>query len=101
MLSQCYLKQMQSNKQMTYIQDIKLRNIVIKIATEHSSMFYFHMEANDNLAFYSTLPFASESLFREITVYCTPELSEQLDTFLEHFHKTYPITIISDQIIQD
>ena len=88
-------------KDMTYIENKKLRNVIIRVATEHSSMFYFIMESNDNVAFYSTLPFAKNSLYRDITIYCTPELSHTMDQIIEHFQKKYSVEIIQDQIILD
>lgn len=86
---------------MNYIEDKKLRNLVIKIAREHSSMLYFILESNDNMAFYSTLPFEKNALHREITLHCTPELSSQVDNILDHFGKSYPLEILRDELIID
>lgn len=86
---------------MKYIEVRKLRNVVIRLATEHSSMFYFIMEANDNIAFYSTLPFAANSLHRDISVFCTPELDQNLMGIIEHFGCRYPLEIIKDELIED
>lgn len=86
---------------MNYHEDKKLRNVIVRVPTEYSSMFYFIMEANDNIAFYSTLEFEPNSLFRDITVYCTPELSDYLDGIIRHFQTKYSLTIISDEFIDD
>lgn len=86
---------------MNYFKDKKLRNLIIKVPREHSSMLYFILESNDNLSFYSTLSFEKDALYREITLYCTPEFSEQLDNLLEHFHQRYPIKVLEDKIVTD
>lgn len=101
MLSQCYLKTAHGNIIMKYIIDKKLRNLVIRLAREHSSMLYFVLESNDNVAFYSTLPFKKNALHREITLHCTPELSGQLDNILDHFGKNYPLEILRDELVID
>jgi hypothetical protein len=86
---------------MNYQVDKKLRNVIVRVPTEYSSMFYFIMESNDNVAFYSTLKFAPDSLYRDITVYCTPELSENLDQIIQHFQTKYPLTITHDELVDD
>jgi len=86
---------------MTYIEDRKLRNLIVKVAREHSSMFYFLLESNDNIAFYSTLNFEKDSLFREINIFCTPELTQQLDNMVEHFQQRYSLEILKNELIKD
>lgn len=86
---------------MNYMEDKKLRNVVIRLAREHSSMFYFIMESNDNVAFYSTLPFAKDALHRDITVHCTPELSDTMDIILDQFKKKYPLEVLQDELVND
>lgn len=92
---------MQSGEFMNYIQDKKLRNVVLRVLREHSSMFYFIMESNDNLAFYSTLPFPKDALHRDISLHCTPEFSENIDNIIDHFKLKYPLEILEDKIISD
>ena len=100
-LSQCYLKTTLSGNIMTYMEEKKLRNLTVKVAREHSSMFYFILESNDNLAFYSTLAFEKESLFRAINIFCTPELSVELDNMIEHFQQKYSLEILKDEMVKD
>lgn len=101
MLSQCYLKTTHMVVKMIYIEDKKLRNLIVKVPREHSSMLYFILESNDNLAFYSTLPFQKDSLYREVTIHCTPELSEQMDNTINKFKDSYDLEILEDKIIED
>ncbi len=85
----------------TFITTKKLRQIVISLEKAHSSFFYFTMEANDNIAFYSTLPGEKSSGIRQVKITVTPELSKQMDQIFEHFKLRYPLEIVSDEIITD
>lgn len=99
MLSQCYLTFMKSSEK--YIQTGTLREIIIRLNKAHSSFFYFTMEANDNIAFYSTLPSEKSSSVRDIKIYVTPELSEHMDQIFLHFKTRYPLEIISESLVRD
>jgi hypothetical protein len=85
----------------TFITTKKLRQIVISLEKAHSSFFYFTMEANDNIAFYSTLPGEKTSGIRQVKITVTPELSSHMDSIFEHFKTRYPLEIISDEMITD
>lgn len=85
----------------TYISSKKLRQVTIRLQKEHSSFFYFTMEANDNIAFYSTLPGERNSSVRDILITLTPELSKTMDQIFEHFKTRYPLEILKDEIIID
>jgi hypothetical protein len=85
----------------TYIQTKRLRQVVIRLKKAHSSFFYFTMEANDNIAFYSTLPGDKSSDIRDLKITITPELSQQIDQIFEHFKTRYPLEILSDETIID
>jgi len=78
-----------------------LRQIIIRLEKSHSSFFYFTMEANDNIAFYSTLPGDKQSNIRDIKITVTPEFSAHMDQIFTHFQTRYPIEIIEDSLIKD
>lgn len=90
-----------SSKKESFISTKKLRQIIISLEKAHSSFFYFTMEANDNIAFYSTLPGEKTSGIRRVKVTVTPELSDNMDQIFEHFKTRYPLEVISDEIITD
>ncbi len=84
-----------------YKETKELRQVTIRVKKEHSSFFYFTMEANDNIAFYSTLPGEKSSLVRDIKITLTPELSEHMDGIFNHFKNRYPLEILEDIVIID
>ena len=85
----------------SYIESKKLRRVVIRLQKAHSSFFYFIMESNDNIAFYSTLKESSDRDHRDVEVTVTPELSESLNNIIKHFETRYPVELISDLIINE
>ena len=85
----------------TYIESKKLRRVVIRLQKAHSSFFYFIMESNDNIAFYSTLKESSDREHRDVQVTVTPELSNALNSIINHFETRYPVEFISDVIIDE
>jgi len=85
----------------TYIENKKLRQVVIRLLKAHSSFFYFIMESNDNIGFYSTLKESIDSDHRDVIVHTTIELSNDLTNIIEHFKTRYPVEIISDKIVSD
>jgi len=85
----------------TYIENKEIRKVVIRVPKEHSSFFYFTMEANEGAAFYSTLPDSLGKHYRDISVSCTPEFSDDVDQIMKHFQTRYPLEVISDEIVSD
>lgn len=63
----------------------------IRLAKKDSAMLYFILEANENIAFYSTLEGDKAEGFRDIQINCHTSLKTQLDNILGHFSKKYPI----------
>jgi hypothetical protein len=84
-----------------YIQTKTLRQVVIRLKKAHSSFFYFTMEANDNIAFYSTLPGDKSSDIRDVKITITPELSTHMDQIFDHFKERYPLEVLTDEYIID
>ena len=71
--------------------DQELTQYTIRVAKKDSSMLYFILEANENIAFYSTLKGNKAEGYRDIQINCHNSLKEQLDNILGHFSKKYPI----------
>lgn len=74
-----------------YKMDENLHTISLKIQKAHSSMLYFILESNENIAFYSTLESAAEQEFRIVEINCHLSLKKQLDGILAHFATKYPV----------
>lgn len=86
---------------MSYIETQELIEYHIRLSKEKSSFLYFILESNENLCFYSTLPFEKGSTTRELCIRCTPELEEQVAALIEHCQSKFDIEIISCKTIKD
>lgn len=84
-----------------YINSKILMKTVLRMAKSYSSFFYFTMEANDNISFYSTLPFEKGQNYRDIVVYSTPELFPHFESILKHCQKSQEIEILEQCSVQD
>ncbi len=84
-----------------YTKTKKLIKFVLRMPKEETSFFYFTLESNENIAFYSTLDFEKGQAYRDIIVFTTPELLEYLNRILDHLSKTLRIETLSIQEISD
>lgn len=80
----------------TYTESQKLHKTVLRMAKNYSSFFYFTMEANENIAFYSTMAFEKGQNHRDIVVYTTPELHPYFQKILAHCQKNNEIQILEE-----
>jgi hypothetical protein len=70
--------------------------------TKHAtSLFYFTLEANENICFYSTLPFEKGTAMRDVVVYYTPELKSYFDTIITGMENLISIEILEDEVLID
>ena len=79
----------------------KLTKTLLRMTKDYSSFFYFTLEANENIWFYSTMPFEKGQAHRDIVVYCTPELDAHFQGVLKHCQKGHEIEVIESSIIDD
>lgn len=87
-----------SLKQLAKVTDKMDQDIIqytIRLAKKDSAMLYFILEANENIAFYSTLEGDKAEGFRDIEINCHISLKAQLDSILEHFSKKYSIQYLN------
>lgn len=61
----------------------ELVTIEVKMPKDFSSFFYFTLESNEGIAFYSTLDSHESPLERIVEVNCTKELYPQLQNILK------------------
>ena len=84
-----------------YITDKKLTKTVLRMPKDFTSFFYFTMESNENIGFYSTLPFEKGQAHRDIVVYTTPELHPDFQNILKHCGKRQELEILEKALIDD
>ena len=75
---------------------------VVRMPKENSSFFYFVLEGNDNLCFYSTLPHQTGDQFREVEVFAPIEWKAETTRLWDHLTPKLELEIkiaeeISDQ----
>lgn len=71
--------------------EAKLFHYVIRIPKEHSAFTYFQLEANDGLAFYSTLPHTEGQTYRDIDLRGSIELDEELKRLIHYLGQKFSI----------
>lgn len=86
---------------LTHDKDQVLNKIVLRMPKSASSFFYFALESNENIAFYSTLPFDKHQAFRDIEILSTPELYEHLTRLISHYQETCQFEKLSEEVIKD
>lgn len=66
-------------------------HFVIRVPKEHSAFTYFQLEANDGLAFYSTLPHHEGQTYRDIELRGSKALEPELKRLLEFLSQKFSI----------
>ncbi|MCT4641526.1 MAG: DUF4911 domain-containing protein [Bacteriovoracaceae bacterium] len=79
----------------------QLRQITVRVNKKDASMLYFILEANENIAFYSTLDGNKSEGHRDICLNTHISLCDQLENILNHFSKKYSLEILKDITITD
>ena len=84
-----------------YIETNKLTKIVARMSKADSSYFYFTLESNEGIAFYSTLTDSLRKEYRDVLVHSPIEMTQALDQIIETSKKMYPIEILSRETVID
>ena len=77
------------------IQGTNLVQYLLRMPKADSSFFYFVLEANEGIAFYSTMPFTKGQMYRDIQVTCTKELDLELSNIIKHCNSKLSIEELS------
>jgi hypothetical protein len=79
----------------------QLFHIILRLNKEDSAFFYFQLEANDGLCFYSTLSYEPHAQYRDIELRGDILLLDEIKHVLEFCAKKFPIDILVNEIIPD
>lgn len=82
-------------------ENTKLRHLILRVAKDQAAFLYFQLEANEGLAFYSTLDQSLRESFRDVELFSPMELAPELNHFLEAIHKEVEPLVILDEVIND
>ncbi len=78
-----------------------LFHTVIRVPKEESAYTYFILEANEGLAFYSTLPFETGCPYRDIDIKTPLCFKNDLTYLLDKLAQEYPIEFLRQTEILD
>lgn len=79
----------------------QLFHYIIRLNKEDSAFFYFQLEANDGLCFYSTLPYEPHTQYRDIDMKGDILLKNEIIKLLNNCSARFKIDIIVDEMILD
>lgn len=81
--------------------DRQLFHLIIRLNKEDSAFFYFQLEANDGICFYSTLEHPPHAQYRDIDLKGDIKLIDQMRHIIKRCEEKFKIEILTDEIIQD
>jgi hypothetical protein len=79
----------------------QLFHYVVRLNKEDSAFFYFQLEANDGLCFYSTLPYEPHTQYRDIDMKGDFLLKGEIDLLIKYCSEKFPIDILINETIPD
>ena len=82
-------------------QSSQLFHYIIRLDKEDSAFFYFQLEANDGLCFYSTLKYEPHTQYRDIELKGDILLKEEIIHLIKRCSEKFKIDILVDETIPD
>lgn len=79
----------------------KLIRLLIRLPKEDAGFFYFTMEANENLCFYSTTNDSILEGHRDIELLGTLDLKDEIKQVIQKLQQEISLNIIEEEIIDD
>lgn len=79
----------------------QLFHYILRMNKEDSAFFYFQLESQDGLCFYSTLPYTPHSQYRDIDLKGDILLQGEIKHLINQCEKKFKIDILIDEIIPD
>lgn len=79
----------------------QLFHYIIRLNKEDSAFFYFQLEANDGLCFYSTLPYEPHTQYRDLDLKGDILLKKEIEHLIEQCSVKFSIDILVNETIPD
>lgn len=79
----------------------QLFHYVIRLSKEDSAFFYFQLEANDGVCFYSTLEHPHHAQYRDIELRGDIKLLDEMKQILNQCAQKFKIEYLVDEIVLD
>lgn len=74
-------------------------HLVIRLPKEEAAFFYFQLEANEGLCFYSTLESSLREAFRDIDIKSGPEFASEVKRIIAKLQEKFPIEILVEETL--
>lgn len=85
----------------TYLESKEVVCFTLQMEKSHTAFFLHALEACDNLAFPTTLPFESGSQLREILLRAPIEHRDEIRRWLEKVGETIALLKVEERIVKD
>lgn len=79
----------------------QLFHYIVRLNKEDSAFFYFQLESNDGLCFYSTLPYEPHTQYRDIDLKGDILLQSEIKHLLDQCSQKFKIDVLIDETIPD
>lgn len=79
----------------------RLRHLILRVAKDQAAFLYFQLEANEGLAFYSTLDVSLREAYRDIELFSPESLNDEINHFLKAMESQVSPLIVLDEMIED
>lgn len=79
----------------------RLNHYIIRVPKDQAAFTYFQLEANEGLAFYSTLDQSLRENYRDIELFSPQSLTKELDNFLEYLKNEVTYSVILNELLED
>lgn len=79
----------------------QLFHYVVRLNKEDSAFFYFQLESNDGLCFYSTLPYEPHTQYRDIDLKGDILLQNEIKHLINKCGEKFKMDILIEEIIPD
>ena len=79
----------------------RLFHMVVRLDKADSAFFYFQLEANDGLCFYSTLPYEAHTQYRDIDMKGDLLLKNEVEHLIDQCSKKFKIEFLINETIPD
>lgn len=79
----------------------QLYHLIIRVPKEESSFVYFILEANEGLAFYSTLDHQEGDAHRDIDISTSISFKDDLQYLIKKLSNDFSITTLKEEVIAD
>lgn len=80
-------------------ENTQVLHLVIRVPKEESAFFYFQLEANEGLCFYSTLPASVGQAYRDIVIKADTSLKEDVLRLIKKLEEKIPMEYLTNEII--